>query len=584
MDGWNGGWNTASWHWSEWDSWNHDRDGTYKGDGKGKMPWRDAPRDVGKGGNAGTWRGNDEWGKDGACSKGKWKADDKGKEGKKSKGKGEEKCKDTFKGKGKEMDKGKGKDKDKDKDKGKSKKPKTPWELNFSRATDSMLWVRQSLCKCGVPTELSGVEIGNLDEAKAARKGGSPLPEGAACLEILCNRQSILGNPFDMKKHEELRETVLAAYVEYFDAVLAGADEVDVDAMAVRHGLSVKENTGKDWRALYDAGGGPAGVRDAYEETRLLAAEHANRGEQVRLMCHCVPRACHVETIVDRLNGVTGPTMRRPLPSAVSSVVTASARDERPAKTAAAELGFEPSKPGGLLLRAARLCGGLLIAEGVELANLGETGVAGVDGLSPLPSGEAGVEVLCDRRSVLGNPFDMLESETQREQVLAAYADYLEAVLGAANIDFGEIAERHSLGQEHCNASWKTLYDVAGGAAMVRRACAELHGFLEEHRGRGERVRLVCHCAPRSCHTQLLVERLSIPGFLIEVENATSAPLPHDAAADRGDLTPRRKPFSRAPSNAAVDQIFSRYRHMLNDRTSRQAREGTEPSAAPPPE
>jgi len=417
-------------------------------------------------------------------------------------------------------------------------------------------------------------EIGNLDEARAARKGGPPLPEGTACLEILCNRQSILGNPFDMKKREELRETVLAAYEEYFDAVLAGADEVDVDAMAVRHGLSVKENTGKDWRALYDAGGGPAGVRDAYEEARLLAAEHANRGEQVRLMCHCVPRACHVETIVDRLNGVTGPTVRRPLPSAVSSVVTASASDERPAKTAAAELGFELSKPGGLLLRAARLRGGLLIAEGVELGDLGETGVAGC-GLSPLPSGEAGVEVLCDRRSVLGNPFDMLESETQREQVLAAYADYLEAVLGAANIDFGEIAERHSLGRDHCNAEWETLYDAAGGAAMVRRACAELHGLLEEHRGRGERIRLVCHGAPRGCHTQVLVERLSIPGFLIEVENATSAPLPHDVAADRGALTPRRKPFSRAPSNAAVDQIFSRYRHMLSDRTSRQA---------PPPE
>ena len=87
---------------------------------------------------------------------------------------------------------------------------------------------------------------------------------------------------------------------------------------------------------------------------------------KVRLMCHCVPRACHVETIVDRLNGVTGPTVRRPLPSAVSSVVTASASDERPAKTAAAELGFELSKPGGLLLRAARLRGGLLIAEVLE--------------------------------------------------------------------------------------------------------------------------------------------------------------------------------------------------------------------------
>ena len=57
---------------------------------------------------------------------------------------------------------------------------------------------------------------------------------------------------------------------------------------SVKQGIDVSRRThhehlsSKDWRALYDAGGGPAGVRDAYEEARLLAAEHANRGEQVR--------------------------------------------------------------------------------------------------------------------------------------------------------------------------------------------------------------------------------------------------------------------------------------------------------------
>ena len=97
-------------------------------------------------------------------------------------------------------------------------------------------------------------------------------------------------------------------------------------------------------------------------------------------------------------------------------------------------------------------------------------------GLSPLPSGEAGVEVLCDRRSVLGNPFDMLESETQREQVLAAYADYLEAVLGAANIDFGNVCST-SLGSKrtrtrtytHTCTHLRILWDT-----HVSGACREL--------------------------------------------------------------------------------------------------------------
>jgi len=202
---------------------------------------------------------------------------------------------------GKDERDAKGKAKGKNKGKGKGKKPKTPDELHFARSEDGTLWVRSSRLRCGLSAEAAGVEIGNLDEAKLAGKGLSAPPVGFASTEVLCNRQSILGNPFDMKKKEELRSSVLDAYTEYLDAVVGGAQNIPIEAIAEKHDLPPRDHCGKDWRAIYDTAGGPAAVRQALKELQWIALTQHKRGESIRLVCHCAPLPCHAALIASRL-------------------------------------------------------------------------------------------------------------------------------------------------------------------------------------------------------------------------------------------------------------------------------------------
>jgi len=118
-----------------------------------------------------------------------------------------------------------------------------------------------------------GVEIGNLDESRM----GIALPQGRASLEVLCNRQSLLGNPFDMKKNEAMRTVVLDAYSEFLKVVLGGANTVDIEGLALKRGMS-RDFCGRDWRALYEGAGGAAAVRQAFLELTAFSSEHRERG------------------------------------------------------------------------------------------------------------------------------------------------------------------------------------------------------------------------------------------------------------------------------------------------------------------
>lgn len=225
----------------------------------------------------------------------------------------------------------------KGKGKGKSR-PKTPAELNFSQSDGGRLWRRAarlrggfracgSSCRCrgeaygGDDAALNAclgnkIEIGNLDEAKVAGKGLARLPQGAATLEVLCNRQSLLGNPFDMKKKEEHRGPVLAAYAAFLRAVLRPAtpdaplSRSALEAFAAQQGLLPgREFCGKDWRQLYEAAGGASAVRAAFAELQALTSTASvqvsgswNLGGKgahggVRLLCHCAPLPCHTAVI-----------------------------------------------------------------------------------------------------------------------------------------------------------------------------------------------------------------------------------------------------------------------------------------------
>ncbi|CAK0849036.1 unnamed protein product, partial [Prorocentrum cordatum] len=105
---------------------------------------------------------------------------------------------------------------------------------------------------------------------------------------VLVNRQSILGNPFGMKKGpggkpmEDPRErsAVIAAYKGYLDEVLEeSCSAVDIKGLTAHYGLTVKDNCGKDWAELYENSGGPPAVRAAFRELNSMVASH--RSESV---------------------------------------------------------------------------------------------------------------------------------------------------------------------------------------------------------------------------------------------------------------------------------------------------------------
>lgn len=197
-------------------------------------------------------------------------------------------------------------DKHEGKGKGKGKlgrkKPKTPEDLCFERSAASsggMLWLRSARLQGGLQVA-TAVEVGNLDEALPFACGRGRIPLGSASLEVLCNRQSIFGNPFDMKRREDLRAPVLDAYAEYLQVVLCGANHVDIEGLALKRGLS-REHCGKDWRMLYEIAGGADGFRRAFAELAALAAKCREHGRSLRLLCHCAPHGCHATLLARRL-------------------------------------------------------------------------------------------------------------------------------------------------------------------------------------------------------------------------------------------------------------------------------------------
>lgn len=98
-----------------------------------------------------------------------------------------------------------------------------------------------------------------------------------------------------------MRDAVLAAYDEYLDAVLGAANHLQIEAIAEKHDLPAREHCGQDWRALYDGTGGPSGVQGALAELCDVVATCNKKGEKVRLLCHCCPKACHTAALARRV-------------------------------------------------------------------------------------------------------------------------------------------------------------------------------------------------------------------------------------------------------------------------------------------
>ena len=138
----------------------------------------------------------------------------------------------------------------------------------------------------------------------------------------------------------------------------------------------------------------------------------------------------------------------------------------------------------------------------------------------------ADIEILCDRNTILGNPFnaywdkhcrlqngrndrvslDTLKDMTVEEwhkEACGAFQEYMAYILDDDNYPCGnapidDIASDRIVPLSISN-KWR-VKDIQ--VEKVREAMA----ILARMRGEGKRLRYVCHCAPRECHTQLLAD------------------------------------------------------------------------------
>lgn len=94
-----------------------------------------------------------------------------------------------------------------------------------------------------------------------------------------------------------------------------------------------------------------------------------------------------------------------------------------------------------------------------------------------------------DRSSVLGNPFEMAD-ETQRDAAVRAHAEWL---FGKGGDDMSVIADKYGVGIS------RLVYDVDRERVMEQLECV-VDEVLRSSRG----VSLMCWCAPRKCHGDVL--------------------------------------------------------------------------------
>mmetsp|Transcript_30315 Transcript_30315/g.55320 ORF Transcript_30315/g.55320 Transcript_30315/m.55320 type:complete len:425 (-) Transcript_30315:61-1335(-) len=212
-------------------------------------------------------------------------------------------------------------DEPKGKGKGKGKKPKkTPEEMGFQDVGRRLL-TREAKLLHTVPAAV-GMEISSLEIGKK----GQPVPSGVrsrqAGLEVLCNRQSIFGNPFNMREDESVRDDICDAYVEYIDQVAIPAAGASGSAPSKQHAeiadsslRSVVEriaaarrfpstSLSKDWLRDFGSLDIPT-FQASFEALTHLCQQH-NAVGGISLVCHCIPRRCHCMTLAERVQRSLG--------------------------------------------------------------------------------------------------------------------------------------------------------------------------------------------------------------------------------------------------------------------------------------
>lgn len=182
---------------------------------------------------------------------------------------------------------------------------KHPADMGFEEHRRLLLRSAQ-VCKAHLADTSFPIEIGSIDKVKFGSLG---LRNGKATCEVLCNRMSLLGNPFHMKKNEALRHAVCDAFGEYLNTVMQAKPRELLNLgpllslaarIAPKYGLSPGVHFSQDWCRDFGSRE-PAELRSTFVALGSLVRARAARGETVRLLCHCAPRRCHCEDIAAAL-------------------------------------------------------------------------------------------------------------------------------------------------------------------------------------------------------------------------------------------------------------------------------------------
>lgn len=178
-----------------------------------------------------------------------------------------------------------------------------PMDMGFEDQC-GLWWRRAHPCSKVQPLATSLlVEIGSIDAPMIQTLA---IHQDTATCEILCNRSSLLGNPFCMKKNEHLRNAVCDAFKEYFRIVVetqptklmqVGSLHSLASKIAPKYGLDPHIHFSREWRQLFGSQQA-VDLKAAFDALVTLVRTYSERGEKIRLLCHCVPRRCHCEDLV----------------------------------------------------------------------------------------------------------------------------------------------------------------------------------------------------------------------------------------------------------------------------------------------
>jgi hypothetical protein len=208
------------------------------------------------------------------------------------------------------------------------KEKKTPEEFGF-QLVDGSLYVREPQLQHAFPVDIGSGEYSCMEIGTLGKRADSvTLPQGTAELEVLCNRQTILGNPFSMLRDSgyqtskgssldmaiglrkppmvrepedgQLRDRVCNMFDHFLGRALAQEGAVSLLEVAIETANNLGEPRGligKDWTQEF----GARTCREFQDAYRSLSAGMMKHRGRIRLMCHCVPLRCHASSIAVRL-------------------------------------------------------------------------------------------------------------------------------------------------------------------------------------------------------------------------------------------------------------------------------------------